>query len=147
MKRGSILLVEDDADDRYFIARAFQETALPASLHEVTDGQRAIDFLAGTPAHHPPSAESSPCLVLLDLNLPRKSGLEVLKWIRRESSWKTIVVIVLTSSTSEDDRLRAYLDGANAFVIKPPDPTQLREFAQLVKEFWLKWNQFAPADN
>jgi DNA-binding response OmpR family regulator len=82
--------------------------------------------------------------VLLDLNLPRKSGLEVLKWIRSNSALNNIIVIVLTSSTSEDDMREAYARGANAYVIKPADPTRLRELAQLVKDFWLTWNQFPP---
>lgn len=144
-RTGSILVVEDDADDRYFISRAFQETAVTAPVEAVDDGQRAIDFLARAPRAKAGTEDDGPCLVLLDLNLPRKSGLEVLKWIRRESPCRTVVVIVLTSSTSEDDMLQAYVNGANAYVVKPADPTQLRELAQLVKDFWLKWNQFPPS--
>jgi CheY-like chemotaxis protein len=135
----SVLIVEDDADDQYFISRAFQETGSDALLEIVSDGQSAIDFFEQAPVQrHEPGA---PRLVLLDLNLPRKSGLDVLNWIRGNAKWKTIAVVVLTSSTSDDDMRQAYLRGANAYVIKPTDPTKLREFVKLVREFWLSWNQ------
>lgn len=135
---GPVLLVEDDADDQYFIARAFQESGAPAQLEAVSDGQSAIDFLGRQPA---------PRLVLLDLNLPRKSGLEVLRWLRGDARCRSLIVIVLTSSTSEDDMRKAYAQGANAYVIKPADPTRLREFVELLTEFWLKWNQYPAALN
>ncbi len=143
----SILLVEDDANDQYFISRAFRQMEIPAHLDSVWDGQGAIDFLTTAPRQQVNKEEASPRIVLLDLNLPHKSGLEVLKWIRKESEWKTIIVIVLTSSTSEDDMHQAYASGANAYVIKPADPSQLREFAQLLKDFWLNWNQTPPLKN
>jgi CheY-like chemotaxis protein len=141
----SILLVEDDANDQYFISRAFRQTDVPAHLDTVSDGQSAIDFLNRRPTTKNGNGEglenANPGIVLLDLNLPHKSGLEVLRWIRQESAWKTMIVIILTSSTSEQDMHQAYSSGANAYVIKPSDPSQLREFAQLLKDFWLNWNQ------
>jgi len=143
----SILLVEDDTNDQYFLSRAFRQVEVPARLETVGDGQSAIDFLNSAPTRQAASGNASPAIVLLDLNLPLKSGLEVLKWIRKESPRKTIIVIVLTSSTSEQDMRQAYSSGANAYVIKPADPTQLREFAQLVKDFWLNWNQNPPCKN
>jgi CheY-like chemotaxis protein len=142
--KNSILVVEDDADDQYFISRAFEETALEARIEAVSDGQSAIDLLGRYPTGRRREADPGPRLILLDLNLPRKSGLEVLKWIRAHAE-RSIVVIVLTSSTSEDDMRRAYSDGANAYVIKPADPTMLQEFARLVKEFWLGWNHLPAA--
>jgi CheY-like chemotaxis protein len=143
----SILLVEDDANDQYFVSRAFRQMAIPARIDMVSDGQSAIDFLNSMPDRTATPDNANPGIVLLDLNLPFKSGLEVLKWIRQESPWKTIVVIVLTSSTSEQDMQQAYASGANAYVIKPADPSQLREFAQLVQDFWLNWNQIPPFRN
>lgn len=141
-----ILLVEDDADDQYFISRAFKEVAVEARMEAVSDGQSAIDFL-GRVAHEKRGSTTRPGLVLLDLNLPRKSGLDVLKWIRGAAEWKTIVVIVLTSSTSEDDMRQAYAIGANAYVIKPADPTRLDELARVVRDFWLQWNEVPPTRN
>lgn len=143
----SILLVEDDANDQYFISRAFRQMGVPARLDTVSDGQSAIDFLNNAQVGQSAAGKGVPEIVLLDLNLPHKSGLEVLKWIREESPWKALVVIVLTSSTSEQDMHQAYSSGANAYVIKPSDPSQLRELAQLVKDFWLTWNQNLPFKN
>lgn len=144
---SSILLVEDDADDQYFISRAFQETGLEARLEAVSDGQSAIEFLGRFPAPKPAPPGSPPDMVLLDLNLPRKSGLDVLKWIRGNSAFDRLVVIVLTSSTSEDDMREAYARGANAYVIKPADPTQLGDLAHYVRGFWFNWNQVPPSQN
>lgn len=143
----AILLVEDDADDQYFISRAFQETASEAHLDAVSDGQSAIEFLGRMPLGKAAPRNPRPNVVLLDLNLPRKSGLEVLKWIRSNSTLSNIVVIVLTSSTSEEDMREAYARGANAYVIKPVDPTRLGEFARLVRDFWFTWNQQPPSRN
>jgi CheY-like chemotaxis protein len=140
----SILLVEDDENDQYFVSRAFAEAAVPAHLDVVSDGQSAIDFLLGAVDRITTHESTAPCIVLLDLNLPLKSGHEVLRWIRQESPWKTMIVIVLTSSTSEDDMHRAYSSGANAYVIKPANPSGLREFAEFIKSFWLTWNQNPP---
>jgi CheY-like chemotaxis protein len=143
-RNSSILLVEDDANDQYFISRAFKDVGVPAHLDTVDNGQSAIDFLSNARKTTTRVENITPWLVLLDLNLPLRSGLEVLKWIRQESLWKTLVVIVLTSSPSEDDMYQAYSAGANAYVLKPADPSQLREFGELLKNFWLKWNQSPP---
>lgn len=137
---GSILLVEDDADDQFFISRAFKQAGVEAPMEIASDGQSAIDLLS-RPLGDERGVAQHTRLVLLDLNLPRKPGLEVLKWIRGMAEWKTIVVIVLTSSPSEDDMRQAYAYGANAYVLKPADPTRLGEFARLVRDFWFNWNQ------
>lgn len=142
--RNSILVVEDDADDRYFITRAFKQAIPEVHLDVVDDGQSAVDFLAGLPGEKADRDSIRPRIVLLDLNLPRKTGLEVLKWMRGQAAWKTVVVIVLTSSTSEDDMRQAYAIGANAYTIKPTDATRLREFAQSIRDFWFGWNHVAP---
>jgi CheY-like chemotaxis protein len=140
----SILHVEDDANDVYFVARALRGSGIELPVEVVNDGQSAIDFLdkAGNQDNGP--GVPKPCLVILDLNLPHKSGLEVLKWIREDSRWKTIIVMVLTSSTSDADMHQAYSLGANAYVLKPSDATKLRELGQLLKQFWLGWNQMPP---
>lgn len=141
---SSILLVEDDANDQYFISRAFRDVNMPAHLDTVDNGQSAIDFLSSARGRAIKPEKITPWLVLLDLNLPLRSGLEVLRWIRQESLWKTLVVIVLTSSTSDEDMYQAYNSGANAYIIKPSDPSQLRELGELIKSFWLTWNQNPP---
>ncbi len=148
MKRnGSILLVEDDADDVYFISDALRRSGIELPLHVAKDGQEAVDFLIQAGERVTEVDAVNPRLVLLDLNLPRKMGLEVLKWIRQESCWRTIIVIVLTSSTSDSDMNQAYLLGANSYIIKPSDATKLREVALLLKQYWLGWNQNPPLVN
>lgn len=141
----SILLVEDDADDVYFISRALRGSGVEMPLEVANNGQAAIEVLsrAGDPGQL--TAVPTPCLVLLDLNLPHKSGLEVLKWIRRESYFKNIIVIVLTSSTSDDDMHQAYALGANSYLIKPSDATKLAELGHFLKGYWFGWNQFPSA--
>ena len=81
---------------------------------------------------------------MLDLNLPVKSGLEVLKWIREESTCEAIIVVVLTSSTAETDMRQAYSLGANSYVIKPSDATKLNQLAEHIKGFWFEWNRVPP---
>jgi CheY-like chemotaxis protein len=146
MKRNcSILLVEDDADDVYFITRALRNAGLNVPVETVNNGQLAVDFLTqASQGSHDPGV-TTPCLVLLDLNLPHRSGLEVLRWIRTESNCKTILVIVLTSSTSEIDMHQAYSLGANSYVLKPSDATRLDELAQFLKDYWFGWNQSPPS--
>jgi DNA-binding response OmpR family regulator len=141
----SILLIEDDADDVFFISRALRSSGLDLTLEVVNDGRAAVDLLTKVADGDKHSETLSPCLVLLDLNIPFKSGLEVLKWIRAHSAFKTIVVIVLTSSTSESDMNQAYMLGANSYVIKPSDATKLAEFVQFLKGYWFGWNQLPPA--
>jgi CheY-like chemotaxis protein len=141
--KTSILLVEDDADDVYFISRALRSSGLEA-IHVVNDGQAAVDFFIKSSEGGKNDDTISPCLVLLDLNLPLKSGLEVLQWVRQQPRWKNIIVIVLTSSTSESDMTQAYTLGANSYVIKPSDATKLSEFSQFLKGYWFGWNQLPP---
>lgn len=143
-RRCSILHVEDDADDVYFVARALRASGIELPLEVVNNGQAAIDFLQESGQRIGEPEHVRPCLVILDLNLPHKSGHEVLKWIRQESRWKTLIVLVLTSSTSESDIEQAYLLGANAYIIKPSDATKLRELGDLLNQFWLGWNQMPP---
>jgi len=147
MRNCSILLVEDDADDVFFVSDALRRSGIDLPLDVVNDGQAAIDFLHQAGKRAPVPEPMKPGLVLLDLNLPRKRGLEVLQWIRQESVWKTLIVLILTSSTSESDMNQAYLLGANAYIIKPSDATKLRELGQLVKQFWLGWNQLPPVQS
>lgn len=139
-KDFSILLVEDDADDVFFVSEALRRSGIDLPLEVASDGQQAMDLLSKTEESGLDRGRV-PCLVLLDLNLPRKSGLEVLRWIRQDSPNKSVIVIVLTSSTSDADVAQAYLLGANSYIIKPSDATRLRELGQLIKQYWLGWNQ------
>ncbi|HYE32107.1 MAG TPA: response regulator [Methylomirabilota bacterium] len=134
--KGPILLVEDDADDVFFISRALKAiVGLP--LDVVNDGVSAIEYLS--------NFSTAPSLIVLDLNLPRKSGIEVLRWIRSSSRWRLMIVLVLTSSTAETDMTQAYSLGANSYIIKPADATKLMHLAEFIRDYWLTWNQQPPS--
>ena len=144
MRKCFILHVEDDADDVFFFSDALRRSGIEFPVEVARDGQAAIDSLVQAGKHAADPERLSPCVVLLDLNLPRKTGLEVLTWIRRESLFPTLTVIILTSSTSESDMHQAYLLGANSYIVKPTDATKLREIGQLLKAYWFGWNQLPP---
>ena len=138
-----ILYAEDEENDAFFLKRAFKQASIPHPLVVVSDGQEAIDYCSGSGRYTNRNEYPLPCLVLLDLNMPRKSGLEVLEWIRKEPSVRTLPVIVLTSSLQDSDVYRAYTHGANAYVAKPSQPDGLIALAQTVKDFWLTLNRTA----
>jgi len=146
MNSQPVLLVDDDDNDVLFLQNAWKKAAIPNALTVVTDGQRAIDYLDGLRKLRPQAAQAAqmPSFVLLDLNLPLVTGFEVLQWIRRHSEFQTLVIVILTASSSESDVRRAYLLGANSYIVKPSNPEQLRELAGLLASYWLGWN-LAPA--
>ncbi len=139
-----ILQVEDDEHDVYFLKYAFNKAGIDNPVQVAQDGERAIEYLSGIGPYADRTANHVPSLVLLDLKLPRKSGLEVLKWIRERPSLRTIVVVVLTSSSDPRDVHRSYELGANSFVVKPVNLDELVEFAGILKAWWLRYNEFAP---
>ena len=141
-KAYSILLVEDDADDVFFLTRALERAGVNVPIEVKNDGEAAVVFLREMAERLGTSQFLPPRLVLLDLNLPHKRGLDVLRWIRQDSPWKNIQVIVFTSSTSESDIQDAYRLGASSYVVKPSDATTLANFAAHIKDFWLGWNRF-----
>ena len=143
MRLQSFLLIEDDANDVLFLQSAFKKAELLNRLHVVSDGQKAVDYLSGAHGYADRKKHPLPTCLLLDLNLPHKTGFEVLEWVRRQPGFGTIVVIVLTSSNAESDARRAYVLGANSYVVKPSNPEKLSELAALIKTYWIGWN-FAP---
>jgi CheY-like chemotaxis protein len=141
-RRGAILLVEDNEDDIFFMKRAMKSAAVENQLQVVTDGQQAIDYLQGAGKFSDRTQFPLPILVLLDLKLPHKSGHEVLRWIRDQSKFETLVVIVLTTSRETSDIEEAYRLGANAYLVKPPGAPELIEIVKSLKQFWLTHNEF-----
>lgn len=127
----TILLVEDNADDEQLTLRAMRQSEVPNIIRVARDGAEAIDHLFG-----PSSGSRLPDLVLLDLKLPKISGLEVLQKIRSESKTKTLPVVVLTSSDEERDIVESYNLGANSYIRKPVD---FDEFIDAVKQLGLYW--------
>lgn len=125
-----ILLAEDDPDDRLFIRRAFKENDVRNNVHEVEDGVELLEYLRGTGGR--------PGLIILDLNMPRKSGREVLREIKTDPSLRSIPVVVLTTSNAESDVLYSYAHGANAYVTKPSSLSGLLETFKRFDAFWLR---------
>jgi CheY-like chemotaxis protein len=125
MTSHTILLVEDNADDVFFMERAVKKSGLAAPLQVVRDGQQAIDYLSGTGAYGDRGVHPLPSVVFLDLKLPYVHGFDVLEWIRQTSSLKHLPVAVLTSSAEERDRKRAEQLGAQAYLVKPADADML----------------------
>jgi len=137
---STVLLVEDEPNDIFFMKHAFQEVGILNPLQVAQDGREAINYLSGAGEYADRKKFPLPCLMLLDLNLPRVMGLDVLKWVREQSEMKTIIVIILSSSRLVPDIERAYQLGANAYLVKPSTPPELRELATGIKQFWLKLN-------
>ncbi|NNF41882.1 MAG: response regulator [Phycisphaerales bacterium] len=135
-----ILVVEDDIDHTTLIMRALEEHGITDSIARVGDGEAAIDYLEQRNAYADPQSATRPHLVLLDLNLPKYSGLEVLRYIKTSSHLNTIPVVILTTSDAETDRLRAYDEHANAYVTKPVDFDRFSAMIRDLGQFWAVWN-------
>jgi CheY-like chemotaxis protein len=131
----TILHVEDDEADRTLFSAAFQKVAPEIHLMAVVDGAQAIAYLSGQGAHQDRDRSPLPQLVLLDLKLPKKSGLEVLDWIRNRSERRDLAVFMLTSSNDPKDQERAKALEVQEYLIKPVDLQGIREVARRVAGF------------
>src|ERR1051325_11620971 len=141
LKSDSILHVEDREEDVFLLNYAFRRAEIKNPVYVAADGQQALDYLGGAGKFADRSKFPLPCLVLLDLQLPHKMGLEVLEWIRQQPSLKALIVITLSSSLHEGDIRRAYELGTNAFLVKPASADMLADMCQALKHFWLVHNQ------
>jgi CheY-like chemotaxis protein len=129
-----VLLVEDDAGDELMTREAFEDNKIRNSLHVVRDGQEALDFLYRRGAH---IGAVRPDLVLLDLNLPKYDGRQVLERIKGDPELATIPVVVLTTSSAEEDIVRSYKLHANAYVTKPVDLDQFIRAVRQIDDFFV----------
>jgi CheY-like chemotaxis protein len=134
MNRISILIAEDEESDVFFMKRAFEKVALPNPAVYVPDGMAAIEFLSRAKSH---PDERLPGLVVLDLKMPRRNGLQVLEWMRAEPVIRAIPALVFSSSANQNDVEAAYDRGASGFMIKPPSSAERAEFATFIKD-WLR---------
>jgi CheY-like chemotaxis protein len=132
----TILLVEDNPQDEKLILRALHKVNLANQVDVVRDGQQALDYLFREGEFAGREGEDFPAVVLLDIGLPRVSGLEVLKRLRADERSRLQPVVILTSSDEERDRLKSYENGANSFVGKPLD---FAEFAETVARLGIYW--------
>jgi CheY-like chemotaxis protein len=144
---GPILLVEDDDDAVLLMQRALRRAGIGTDLHVADDGGAAIDYLAGQGPYADRARWPLPALVLLDLNLPRRSGLEVLAWVRTQPGLRRLPVVVLTTSREPHDVERAYDLGANSYLVKPSGLSDLVHLVQLVERYWLALNEAPDVQN
>lgn len=142
--RATILLVEDNADDVLLIQRAFRKAQITSDLQIVRDGDAAVAYLAGTAGYADRARYPAPLVTLLDLKLPLRSGVEVLRWIRRDSPTPLLPVVVLTSSAERRDVQAAYAEGANSYLVKPVSFDALHEMMSFVHRYWAELNHPAP---
>lgn len=129
-----ILLVEDNPGDVRLTREALKDAKVSNMLHVVEDGVAALDFLYRRGAY---SAVPRPDLILLDLNLPRKNGREVLAEVKQDPRFRAIPVVILTTSQAEEDIVRAYDLHANCYISKPVDFAQFSKIVRTIDEFWL----------
>lgn len=133
-----ILLVEDNEDDIIILKEVLTKHNIGQDLSTVRDGDEALDYIFKRGIY---TGVTTPDLVLLDLNLPRKNGMEVLKEVRNNVAYKYLSIIVLSTSSSPDDITESYQKHANCFITKPSDITSLDNMVQELKSFWLKTAQ------
>lgn len=135
---GTILLVEDERNDVFLLQHAFETAGIANPLQVAEDGQQAIDYLAGAGKYADRTQYPMPCIVLLDLKLPVKSGHDVLRWIQQRPALKILVVIVLSSSRETSDVDTAYQLGARSYIVKPLSMSKRLEVAKAIKYYWLE---------
>lgn len=133
---AKILLVEDSPDDILIVQRALKEARIINRLWVVRDGQEALDFLQHKEEYQDVAKSPKPGLILLDINLPKINGLEVLKRIKEDPDLKTIPTVILTLSGRDEDIARCYSHGCNSFIQKPVD---FEKFVEVVKQIGLYW--------
>lgn len=144
MSEKCILLVEDNEDDVILVQRALRKAGVANPMHVVRDGDEAIEYLAAVGRFDDERRHPLPSLVLLDLKLPRRSGLEVLGWIRAHATLRTLPVVVFTTSTQASDLEQAYALGANSYLRKPVTPDDTLRLLHAAGRYWLDWNERPP---
>jgi two-component system response regulator len=144
MNEHIILLVEDSSIDEELTLRALRKNNISNKVVVARDGAEALDYLFARGAYAGRDVSDLPQVVLLDLNLPKLGGLEVLRMIRAEEATKLLPVVILTSSKEDKDLLTGYASGANSYVVKPVDFTQFADAVRQLGLYWLVLNQLPP---
>ena len=134
----TLLLADDDPDDRLLVEEAVEEGGLGIELRSVEDGEELVSYLLRRGRYADPSVSPHPALILLDLKMPRKDGHRALKEIKDNPELRRIPIVVLTTSKAEEDVARAYDSGANSFVVKPTDFGTLVEVMKTMEGYWAK---------
>jgi CheY-like chemotaxis protein len=141
MNNFTILQVEDDENDVVLMECAFKAAQIPNPLQVTRDGQEAVDYLSGIGKFSDRLRHPIPCLILLDLKMPRKTGFEVLEWVRRASNYSSLPVIVFSSSAVRTDIDRAFRLGANSFVVKPASAEKRGQLVEAIRNYWLVFSE------
>ena len=144
MKDKIILLVEDNPDDVTLTVRAFKKNDISNKVVVAKDGVEALDYLFGTGMYAGRDVKDMPVVVLLDLKLPKIDGLEVLRSIRQNEFTRLLPVVILTSSSEEQDVINGYKLGVNSYIRKPVDYNQFSEAIKYLGLYWLVWNEPPP---
>ncbi|MFO8007823.1 MAG: response regulator [Candidatus Brocadiia bacterium] len=138
LRQVKVLLVEDDPDDVEITRRAFERGRIANPLYIVRDGEEALEFLQHTGRYEGCDGEAPrPGLILLDLNLPRVDGREVLRQIKQDAQLRRIPVVVLTTSSEDDDVMACYDDGANTYITKPVEFDKFIQAVITIGQYWL----------
>ena len=137
-----ILLVEDNPNDEALALRALKKSGVMHRVDVVRDGRESLDYLFRQGKHSQRHENESPCFVLLDLNLPKIGGLDVLRSVREDQRTRLLPVVILTSSSEERDLTAGYQLGTNSYIVKPVDFTQFAETLGQVADYWLKLNRY-----
>ena len=144
MSEKTILVVEDNPDDEEFTVRALRRANVSNEIVVTRDGQEALDYLFAEGSHEGRDLESMPAVILLDLKLPKISGIEVLRRVRSESSTRFIPVVVLTSSSEDEDMVNSYHSGANSYVRKPVEFASFANAVAKLGVYWMLLNEPIP---
>jgi CheY-like chemotaxis protein len=144
MRQLTVLLVEDNPRDVRLTQRAFQQAGLPHDLRVVRDGDEALAYLHREGAYKETETAPRPDVILLDLNLPRMGGHELLREVKQDSRFKQVPIIVLTTSERPDDVRLAYDAGANAYLLKPVEFNRFTEVIGQLGKFWLEIVELPP---
>jgi two-component system response regulator len=141
LNKRLILLVEDNQDDEELTLRALKKAQIDSEVVVARDGSEALDYLLGAGEGAAGKLEAMPALVLLDLKLPKLNGIDVLKRLRADARTRLLPVVVLTSSSEEEDILRSYESGANSYVRKPVEFTAFMNAVSQLGVYWTQSNQ------
>lgn len=144
-KSITILMADDDEDDRLMAKEALEEARLANDLRFVVDGEDLMDYLHHRGKYSEAGTSPVPGLILLDLNMPRKDGREALREIKETPDLRTIPVVVLTTSRAEEDICRTYDLGVNSFIIKPVSFESLVDIMKTLSKYWFEIVQLPPA--
>lgn len=138
LKQRPIVIADDNAADRKLAMTAFGQAGVTNPIHEVKDGDELMDYLLRRGHHAKRTPSPNPCLILLDLNMPRKNGLEALAEIKSDARLRQIPVVMLTTSKAEWDIVQSYKLGVNSFITKPMDFNEFSQAMQALGDYWLE---------